>query len=69
MSIKIANSAGFCFGVSRAVELVGGKALLEASGSINETTIRAVAETGVDIISVGALTHSVKAMDISMRIS
>ena len=58
-----------CDEMRRAVELVAGKALLEASGSINETTIRAVAETGVDIISVGALTHSVKAMDISMRIS
>ena len=58
-----------CDDMRRAVELVGGRALLEASGSINETTIRAVAETGVDIISVGALTHSVKAMDISMRIS
>ncbi len=58
-----------CDEMRRAVEYVDGRALLEASGSINEQTIRAVAETGVDIISVGALTHSVKAMDISMRIS
>lgn len=58
-----------CDQMKKAVELVNGRALLEASGAINETTIRAVAQTGVDIISVGALTHSVKAMDISMKIS
>ena len=40
----------------------------EASGGITDDTLRAVAETGVDIISIGALTHSVKAMDISMKI-
>lgn len=49
-----------------AVALIGGKALVEASGGVNLETIRAIAETGVDIISVGALTHSVRAMDISM---
>lgn len=55
--------------MAKAVELVGGRALLEASGGITDQTIRAVAETGVDIISVGALTHSVKALDISCVLS
>lgn len=52
----------------QAVALAGGRALLEASGGITDETLREVAETGVDIISIGALTHSVKAMDISMKI-
>src|SRR5687768_362347 len=51
-----------------AVERTGGRVPLEASGGITLETIRAVAETGVDRISVGALTHSVVALDISMRI-
>lgn len=51
-----------------AVKIADGKALLEASGGITEETIRDVAETGVDIISIGALTHSVKAFDISLKI-
>lgn len=51
-----------------AVKIADGKALLEASGGITEKTIRDVAETGVDIISIGALTHSVKAFDISLKI-
>jgi nicotinate-nucleotide pyrophosphorylase (carboxylating) len=42
--------------------------ILEASGNVNLDTVRAIAETGVDLISVGAITHSVRAMDISMRI-
>jgi nicotinate-nucleotide pyrophosphorylase (carboxylating) len=50
------------------VELVGGKAILEASGGVNLDSIRAIAETGVNIISVGALTHSAPACDISMRL-
>lgn len=50
------------------VKLVNGKAKLEASGNITAENIRQVAETGVDIISLGALTHSVKCFDISMRI-
>jgi nicotinate-nucleotide pyrophosphorylase (carboxylating) len=49
-----------------AVALIDGKALVEASGGVNLETIRGIAETGVDIISVGALTHSARAMDISM---
>jgi nicotinate-nucleotide pyrophosphorylase (carboxylating) len=50
----------------RAVELAAGRAELEASGGITLETIRAVAETGVDYISVGALTHSAPALDVSL---
>ena len=53
----------------KAVEVNKGRALLEASGGINLTTVQAVAATGVDLISVGALTHSAQALDISMDIS
>lgn len=49
-----------------AVGVIAGKALVEASGGVNLETVREIAETGVDIISVGALTHSARAMDISM---
>ena len=49
-----------------AVALVGKRALTEASGGVNLTTVRAIAETGVDLISVGALTHSAPALDISL---
>jgi nicotinate-nucleotide pyrophosphorylase (carboxylating) len=54
--------------MQKAVALVNGRALVEASGGINEETIAAVAAVGVDIISVGALTHSVKALDLSLDI-
>ncbi|MBQ2676368.1 MAG: carboxylating nicotinate-nucleotide diphosphorylase [Clostridia bacterium] len=54
--------------MAKAVEMNKGKALLEASGNITDETIIEVAKTGVDIISIGALTHSVKAFDISMKI-
>lgn len=57
-----------CETMHEAVQIVSGRALLEASGGITDQTLRSVAETGVDIISIGALTHSVKAMDISMKI-
>lgn len=57
-----------CDEMSKAVKLVDGKAKLEASGNVNESTVRKIAETGVDIISIGALTHSVKCFDISMKI-
>lgn len=57
-----------CGTMRRAVQIVSGRALVEASGGITDQTLRAVAETGVDIISIGALTHSVTAMDISMKI-
>ena len=49
-----------------AVAVIAGRALVEASGGVNLDTVREIAETGVDIISVGALTHSARAMDISM---
>lgn len=55
--------------MKQAVEITDGRAVLEASGGITDETLRAVAESGVDIISIGALTHSVKAFDISMYIS
>lgn len=54
--------------MEQAVNLVDGRVLLEASGGITLETIRAVALTGVDYISVGEITHSVKALDISMII-
>ena len=57
--------------VRQAVERVAAldrKIPLEASGGINLSNIRAYAETGVDFISVGALTHSVPAVDLSMRV-
>lgn len=57
-----------CEDMKKAVEITNGRALLEASGNVTAETIRSVAETGVDIISLGALTHSVKCFDISMRI-
>ena len=57
-----------CEDMAKAVSLTDGRALLEASGNVTLDNIREVAETGVDIISLGALTHSVKAFDISMRI-
>jgi nicotinate-nucleotide pyrophosphorylase (carboxylating) len=49
-----------------AVAITAGKAILEASGGINLATVRAIAECGVDVISVGALTHSAPALDISV---
>ena len=57
-----------CEEMREAVEITAGRALLEASGNITSDSLRAVAETGVDIISMGALTHSVKAFDISLKI-
>lgn len=57
-----------CATMKKAVEMADGKALLEASGNITAETIKDVAETGVDIISIGALTHSVSAFDISLKI-
>lgn len=49
------------------VGIVAGRALVEASGNMGEKNLREVAETGVDIISIGALTHTVKAADISLK--
>lgn len=50
-----------------AVEVIHGKALTEASGNVNLSTIRSIAETGVDYISVGAITHSYTSLDLSMK--
>lgn len=52
-----------------AVRINAGKVKLEASGGINEKTLRAVAETGIDFISLGTLTKNIKAVDLSMRIT
>jgi len=49
-----------------AVKIIGGRAVIEASGGITLETVRAVAETGVDLISIGGLTHSARALDISL---
>lgn len=57
-----------CETMRQAVEMVAGRAMTEASGGITSETLGAVAQTGVDIISIGALTHSVKALDISLKI-
>lgn len=51
--------------MSEAVKITNGRAKLEASGNVSLETVRAIAETGVDFISVGALTHSAKAFDVS----
>ncbi len=53
--------------MAQAVAIVDGKALLEASGNLTKERLRSVAQLGVDILSIGALTHSVTAFDISMR--
>jgi len=52
--------------IREAVRLVEGKTLLEASGGITLASVEEIAKTGVDLISVGELTHSIKALDISM---
>lgn len=52
--------------LATAVRLAKGKAVLEASGGVNLTTVRAIALTGVDVISVGALTHSAPVLDIGL---
>jgi nicotinate-nucleotide pyrophosphorylase (carboxylating) len=51
----------------KAVWLINGRYKTEASGGITESTIRSVAECGIDFISVGALTHSVKSLDLSLK--
>jgi nicotinate-nucleotide pyrophosphorylase (carboxylating) len=55
--------------ISAAVELTDGQAELEASGGISLETVRAYAETGVDFISIGALTHSARSLDVSLEIA
>jgi nicotinate-nucleotide pyrophosphorylase (carboxylating) len=56
-----------CDTMREAIKIIDGRARTEASGGITKENVREVAETGVDIISLGALTHSVKAFDISMK--
>ena len=52
--------------MAAAMQVIGNQAIVEASGGITYDTVRAVAETGVDLISIGGLTHSVNALDISL---
>ncbi len=52
----------------RGVEQVGGRAIVEASGGVSLETVREIAETGVDVISVGALTHSARALDLGLDV-
>lgn len=52
----------------RGVEQIAGRAIIEASGGISLDTVRAISETGVDVISVGALTHSARALDLGLDI-
>ncbi len=54
--------------MKKAVQMIGGKYKTEASGGITEATLHSVAECGVDYISVGALTHSVKSLDLSLKV-
>jgi nicotinate-nucleotide pyrophosphorylase (carboxylating) len=51
-----------------AVALVAGRAETEASGGVTLDTVRAIAETGVDFVSVGALTHSARSLDVSLEV-
>jgi len=53
----------------QAVVLTGGRAKLEASGGVTLENVRAIAETGVDFVSIGALTHSARALDVSMEVA
>jgi len=55
--------------MKKAVKIINGTNKIEASGGVNLETVKSIAETGVDFISVGALTHSVKALDISLEIT
>jgi len=54
--------------MAEAVRIIGGKAKVEASGNMNLSRVKEVAATGVDYISIGSLTHSVTALDISQKI-
>jgi nicotinate-nucleotide pyrophosphorylase (carboxylating) len=55
--------------MAEAVKIIAGRALVEASGGINEKNLLAVAQAGVDFVSIGALTHSAQALDISLDIT
>ena len=51
------------------VALIAGKAVVEASGGVNLATVRSIAETGVDVISVGALTHQIRSLDLGLDVA
>jgi nicotinate-nucleotide pyrophosphorylase (carboxylating) len=53
----------------RGVEQIGGRAIVEASGGVTLESVQAIAETGVDVISVGALTHSAPALDLGLDVA
>jgi nicotinate-nucleotide pyrophosphorylase (carboxylating) len=55
--------------LAEGVRRARGRALLEASGGVNATTVRAIAESGVDLISIGALTHSAATLDVALEVS
>jgi nicotinate-nucleotide pyrophosphorylase (carboxylating) len=50
------------------VARVGGRAIVEASGNVSLATVRSIAETGVDVISAGSLTHSVRSLDLGLDV-
>jgi nicotinate-nucleotide pyrophosphorylase (carboxylating) len=52
----------------KGVEIIGGKCVVEASGGVNLDTVAEIAKTGVDVISVGALTHSARALDLGLDV-
>lgn len=52
--------------LERGVALIGGRAIVEASGGVTLDTVGEIARTGVDVISVGALTHSARALDLGL---
>ena len=54
--------------MKRAVKAAAGRCLIEASGGVHLDTVRSIAETGVNLISIGALTHSARALDINMKL-
>ena len=55
--------------LARGVRQVAGRALVEASGGVSLDTVRRIAESGVDLVSVGALTHSVRALDLGLDVA
>ena len=57
-----------CGGEGAGVERIGGRTIVEASGGVDLSTVAAIAETGVDVISVGALTHSARALDLGLDV-
>ncbi len=69
LSKRVSGAGGVDTSMLRqAVQLVDGRLDTEASGNVTLTSVREIASTGVSFISVGALTHSVKALDISLKI-